>query len=178
VILGTPVANLQLPPLESTHAPGLKTSHLADFATYMKWAAVYQLGDSFGGALHHYQEMIRLDPDFALSYYHLAQVQERLGQIALAKENYSLARDHDTAPLRAPAQAVAIVREIAARENVPLADFEKVFGEFARGGVIGHQLFNDYMHPNATGHRLMAETLAGLIKERRMIEIASERKKP
>jgi lysophospholipase L1-like esterase len=53
-----------------------------------------------------------------------------------------------------------LVREVAAAEGVPLVDVYAAFRDFSgEGGLTVDGLLSDGMHPNETGHRLVADLL-------------------
>jgi tetratricopeptide (TPR) repeat protein len=170
VILGIPVANLKLPPLESTHRPNLTTADLIDFGRFMQWGLIAELDQRHEAALDQFQKCLRIDPDYALIPYHLAELYEKRGDLAAAKKYYGEARDKDTMPARATSRASEIVRELGRRQPIVIADFEAAFDAALHGQVMGSNLFNDYVHPNRVGHAIMTDTLARLIFEHKLIE--------
>jgi len=51
-----------------------------------------------------------------------------------------------------------IIREVAAAENIPLADVERAITEAEPNGVPGQTLFNDHCHLGPQGNRILVDT--------------------
>ena len=69
------------------------------------------------------------------------------------------AYDADAAPLRAPARADDIIREVAANNNVPYVDLAEL-----EGGVQPGRWFFDPLHTTEEGARAMAAALAPAVR--------------
>lgn len=95
-------------------------------------------------------------PDHAQAWYVAATAHERAGRTAEAREAFVRARDLDAAPSRAPSAINAIVREVATETDAYLVDVERAFEEIAPDGLLGFNLFEDYVHPKPGAHARIA----------------------
>lgn len=86
----------------------------------------------------------------------LGQAYLQLDRPGEARSALSAARDLDARPSRAIGSFNETLRSLAADEGVLLADIEHLFEERAAKGIPGFDLFEDYVHPNPRGHRLIA----------------------
>jgi len=123
------------------------------------------------------REVLDADPGAAMFHYAAAKCLDALGRPAEAKPEYLKARDLDAFPHRSISALNDAVREIAGSENVPLYDAEDALMEAAKDGIPGNDLFLDQCHPNAEGHRLIADGLAELI-ERQILKHAGDGGEP
>jgi len=114
----------------------------------------------FRAALALARSAIAANERAAVFHYLAARSLDGLGDHAAAKRHYVLAKDTDGFPHRALSDFNERVREIAAERDVILVDGEAVFERAARDGIPGNDLFLDHCHPNARGHRLLAEAIA------------------
>jgi hypothetical protein len=69
----------------------------------------------------------------------------------------------DPCPLQANRRVNAIIRDVAARRNVPLADVEAEVKAAAPAGLPGYNLFHDNCHLNAAGNDILMATCARAI---------------
>jgi lysophospholipase L1-like esterase len=100
------------------------------------------------------------DPDLA---YVAGRVLLAAGDAAAARRELQAALEHDGMRHRAPMRINAIVRAVAARKGVPLADFEAAFESRSPQGMVGEEWMLDHVHPNLEGLMLMArEAVKGL----------------
>jgi tetratricopeptide (TPR) repeat protein len=97
-----------------------------------------------------------LAPGYAEVSYLIGQAYERLGRWDEARAAFSRARDSDAQPARAPAALNDAIRDVAADLKVTLVDVERAFESVAPHGLLGFNLFEDYVHPKPEGHRLIA----------------------
>ena len=68
-------------------------------------------------------------------------------------------------PNRSNNELREVVREVAADHGVPLCDLAAQLDRYAEHGIAGNDLFADACHPNALGHALMAQILAGCAQQ-------------
>ena len=108
-----------------------------------------------------------------------AQAEEKYskGNYEEAKKLYKEARFRDKAKCgRGTPLINDVIIRVAASENVPIADIEKALEDGSPHGIIGKELFFDVYHPNAEGCRVIAQALARIITENKLIEREFERK--
>lgn len=77
------------------------------------------------------------------------------GDSATARREFARARDLDVVRFRAPGRFAAIAREVAARGEATYVPVEERFA-LASGGMPGHDLFLEHVHPNRPGIAVLA----------------------
>ena len=115
-------------------------------------------GDNQGAATE-FEAAVTLDPGYAAAAFDAAKLQRRLGHSDTAYRLFATARDHDPTPIRAPSAFNAAVREAARSTGALLADVEPAIDRAADDTIPGKDLFLDYCHPTAAGHRTIARVL-------------------
>jgi lysophospholipase L1-like esterase len=178
VVLCTPVANWSFPPFISVHHSELneeETAHLDSMNIHAK--QLYNQGE-FKAALDIWDRLKIKDPLYADYYYYSGMSYSRLQQYKKAAQELSRSRDYDAMPFRAKSFISDIIREIARRENVILADVEKFFIE-----VSGQQIPNitqllDHVHPTETGYYYVALHIAKSMAENSVFSGVSQLRYP
>ncbi len=95
-------------------------------------------------------------PGNAQVHYTLARSYEALERWDEARAAFILARDLDGSPWRAVSAINDTLRRVAEERDVLLVDVERSFEAEAEHGLLGFNLFEDYVHPKPEGHRLIA----------------------
>lgn len=95
-------------------------------------------------------------PGYAATHFWLGRAYQALGRVDDARRSYVLARDADARPSRAESAINETIRRLAAERDVPLADIERAFEAAAPDGLLGFNLFEDYVHPKPAAHRRIA----------------------
>lgn len=76
-----------------------------------------------------------------------------------AAMHYRQARENTVGNLGAVLSINDVLRKLAAREQAPLVDLDRLFAEANQTEVDADRLFHDFCHPNAAGHALIARAL-------------------
>jgi tetratricopeptide (TPR) repeat protein len=97
-----------------------------------------------------------LAPEHAEVLFRLGQAFEALERWEQARGVFVLARDADARPSRAPTSLNETIRRLATELGTLLVDVERAFERRAPHGLLGFELFEDYVHPKPEGHRLIA----------------------
>ena len=105
------------------------------------------------------EEARDLAPGFAETHFRLGRAYETEGRWKEADAAYRAARDLDAQPSRAPGALNETIRAVAAETSAELVDVEQLFSEQAEHGLLGFNLFEDYVHPKPSGHRAIARAL-------------------
>ena len=139
--------------------------HFLDDSNRTKWQEAFVSGQSYLQAAQ-YQDAIDalesaslLAPDHADTHFLLGRAYEGLAQWEQSRQAYQLAVDYDASPIRRVSEIDRAIREVARREEALLVDIEKIFTENSAHGLIGFELIEDYVHPSAEGHTLIAWNL-------------------
>lgn len=106
-------------------------------------------------------EALQRAPDCPEAYFVRGLREAEAGQTDAARADLIRARDLDRVPLRATSGIEQGIRQVAAEEALPLADFESV----AYKDLDHAYLFADVVHLSAQGHVLVAQTLWPLVYE-------------
>jgi hypothetical protein len=146
----------------------------ADAADRESLAAVERgLGLERQGALAAACEVYRaaIGPDptrNALLSYRAGRCEERLGNLAAAREHYWDAVDRDSrlAFGRATRAQNALLRRLAHEYDLPLVDAVEIFAARSPGGLIGDGLIIDGQHPTLAGYRLLAGAIGEILSQR------------
>ena len=107
-----------------------------------------------------------LAPVHAEVHYRLGQAHEALERWERAGAAYLRARDTDAQPTRAVGGVNEAIRRVAASSDAILVDIEHELEQQAPHGLLGFNLFEDYVHPKPRGHRLIAFELWKAFVER------------
>jgi tetratricopeptide (TPR) repeat protein len=115
------------------------------------------------------EEARSIAPLHADVLYQLGQTYEQLSRWEDAWSVYRQARDHDGQPARAVSVLNDTIRGLSNTNGVLLADIEQVFEDASDHRLVGYNWLEDYVHPNARGHRLIARELWRLLNERQLV---------
>jgi tetratricopeptide (TPR) repeat protein len=106
-----------------------------------------------------------LAPKYAEIHFELGKAYAASGRADDAWEAFVLARDLDAQPARAVTDINNAVRKLGHGEDVLLVDVEDTFRAASPDGLLGFNLFEDYVHPKPEAHRLIALELWTLLLE-------------
>jgi len=109
------------------------------------------------------KKALELDPIHAHAHYLLGQVLTQQGRQEEALEQYSLARDLDSMPWRAPSQSVDAILRAAQASKVATCDLPKAFRANSPGEAIGWELMDDHVHPTLRGQALIAQAIVNAL---------------
>ncbi|MCA9084954.1 MAG: hypothetical protein KDA81_12910 [Planctomycetaceae bacterium] len=98
-------------------------------------------------------ECVRLDADFAYSWYQLGQVLLQNHDDHGAEAAFVRARDCDVCPLRMVSALEEKMRSVAASTSGPLIDLPEEFSTISRHGIPGDDLLVDHIHPSFRMHQ-------------------------
>ncbi len=159
VILGTLVSNLHdLPPFNGRSPRTQPDSVQRAVQRLLAEGQEAEARGNYRVAWQAYQAAFRQDSSAALTWYHLGKTVLALGDSLAAYHYLAGARDRDLIRFRASEEVNWIIRELAQRWQVGLADIEAVFRHHSPAGIPGNSLLCDHLHPNPTGYYLMART--------------------
>ncbi len=80
------------------------------------------------------------------------------GDTVQAKTALRRARDLDALRFRAPSAFNDVIRRVAAAHGATVVETEAAFDAASPGGIVGHGLMLEHLHPNLDGYALMADT--------------------
>lgn len=82
-----------------------------------------------------------------------------------AREAYRLAQNTLNANFGTTPGRNAMIRELAARRGALFLDIERVFEDESPHGLVGFNLFVDFLHPNLAGHQLLARSVFAFLRD-------------
>jgi tetratricopeptide (TPR) repeat protein len=118
-----------------------------------------------GRAVEQLEEARALAPGYAEIHFELGRAYAASDRADDAWDAFVLARDLDAQPARAVTALNDVVRGLGQRGDVLLVDVEDAFRDASPDGLLGFNLFEDYVHPKPEAHRLIALELWTLLLE-------------
>lgn len=103
-------------------------------------------------------------PNQAFSTYYMARCLEALNRWEEARDLYFLYVQLNPLNRTRPSRNV-FIRDLAARENLPLIDFEKALENASPHGIPDERYFVDFHHMNWQGYELLAREAARVLLE-------------
>jgi lysophospholipase L1-like esterase len=152
-------------PGASVHRDGLSEAQLEEWTRAVEEGKEQARAGDCEAALDSFVRARALDSEFADLHFRIAQCEEALGRLASARENYRLASDLDRVPHGAPTRFNEIIRSVAADEQVLLADADAALVEMAPDGLVGDNLFADWVHPNVAAHQRMGAVIVDTLRQ-------------
>jgi hypothetical protein len=126
----------------------------------------YRAGD-LSGAANELEAARAVDPRHGATVWRLAEVRRAMHD-ARAAALYRDAHDLSGDDFGTTSERNATVREVAARRGALFLDMERIFAEASPNGLVGFNLFVDFLHPNLAGQELIAESVAAAIRDARL----------
>ncbi len=123
-----------------------------------------QQGDCVG-AVAAYTRALTIDDQFAALHYRVATCQRELGQLGAARQHYGRASDLDRVPHGSPTYFNGIIRKVARSQRALLVDIEELLGRHSTDGLVGNDLFVDFVHPNLRAHQLIGQAVADAMRQ-------------
>lgn len=119
------------------------------------------------------QSALETDPRHALTAYRLGEALLAAGETDSARAAFVRARDEDIVPLRASSDVLAIVRDVAAEQRVPLLDWVTRVDELSRldgAPLPGRELFLDHVDMTVEASRDLALQLMLLFAQQGWVD--------
>ena len=163
VFIGTLVSNERdRPPFISGHRRGVDLE---------AWRRHFDAGrraletDDPAAALEAFDAAVALDDLHADVHFGRGRALEALGRYGEARQAYLAAKDRDELRFRAPEEANAILREVAAEQGAHVVEVEEAFVRRADRGIVGGELMLEHLHPNLSGYFVMADAFYDALHE-------------
>jgi lysophospholipase L1-like esterase len=169
---GAQVVFLTLAQRFADFEPGA-SAHRADLgdADEARWRGLFADGERVAAAgdchaaLEAWAEALVLDDQHALLHYRIAGCEEALGHWERARHHYLAANDLDRVPLGAPIGFNDVIRSVAEQTGSLVVDAYAALAEASPHGILGEELFADFVHPNLRAHQLIAAELARVLRQ-------------
>jgi tetratricopeptide (TPR) repeat protein len=163
VVLATVVANLKdNAPFISLHREGISGDDLKSWtAAFDAGKIASDLGDT-RSALFEFEQALRLDPEYAETYFRLGSLYEAAGDGARARERFEDALHWDALHFRPDPRINEEIRRVAGEAGVPLVDLATAMGAdpASSSPLAGREMLFDHVHFNWEGNYQAALLLA------------------
>ena len=168
ILLCVPSCNLlDCPPFKSELPHDLSEDLREEFSRKL---ALARAETDLDKQLQLLQQCNEIDPKAPYVSYQLGRIQYENGQFAKAKSHLLRAKDNDVCPLRILTTMEDTIRRIAAGEQLPIADIDRLLSEASPHGIVSRGLMVDHVHPSVRGHQLIAKQLIRILVEEELID--------
>ena len=158
IIFSELVSNLRnQPPFVSLHADNLPDSARRAWQNLMDQADSLERTRDTLAAVFRYQTATAIDTLYADGYYRLGSSLFSCSRYRDALQAFRRAKDLDALRFRASTEFTHVLSSVCRSHGVPLARVDSAFASASPGGIIGHELILEHLHPNIEGYRLMAK---------------------
>jgi tetratricopeptide (TPR) repeat protein len=179
VIVSTLVTNERsLAPFESMHSESLDKVQKSELSSLLQGGDKLLEAKDYVGAAAAYRKMISTDSSWAMAYYKLGKCYDGMEKFDSARTAYDKACDLDGLRFRASSEFNGIIRRLAKRPNVIVADADSSFRTNSANGIIGKELLWEHVHPNLHGYMLMAETWFDALMRSALFSSSSHERSP
>ncbi|MBI2435897.1 MAG: tetratricopeptide repeat protein [Candidatus Hydrogenedentes bacterium] len=166
IVFITPPSNLaDCTPFKSVNKDGMSDTVYGEFSRLLKLGETALGEGQAGAALEFLDKALALDGRCADALYRRGQALLRLGRYGEARAGLTQARDEDVCPLRAPSSFIEAVRDVAAKTQAPLVDFEAFAAGSSPHGIPGKEFFLDHVHSTIEGYRQLALLVMNVMAE-------------
>jgi lysophospholipase L1-like esterase len=102
----------------------------------------------------------------AIEHHRRAEAFRAEGKLDRAREQYRLAQNTINANFGTTPGRNAMVMELAKQNDELVLDIESIFEANSPHGLVGFNLFVDFLHPNLAGHQLLARSVFEFLRDR------------
>jgi len=160
------------PPRASTHGKNITAEQLRYWEQLNSRAEALLAKAQYKEASRVFEECLKYDNEYAMSYYRLGQCYEYLSDYAQANKNYKLANDFDPLRSRGPSSENKFYEKLSASalSGVFVIPTPKIFEESSEHGIMEEgRLLADVVHPTIEGQALMALSVLRLLYQQNLL---------
>ncbi len=170
LLFSTLVVNLRdQTPFASAFTPGTDAPTREAITGLLAQATTALASRATDDAVDMLRRAVVLDSSYALARFRLGQALLASGDTAAAGREFSAARDLDPIRFRATEEFQHTLLAVCTAEGAPVARTDSAFARVSPGGITGHDLILEHLHPNIRGYALMAKTWASAIRDRELL---------
>jgi tetratricopeptide (TPR) repeat protein len=170
LILSTQVSNLRRQsPFVSASGPQKPAAEQVMFNLAFNNGMTDYLNGEFANALAAFRGITGSDTLRADIHFHVAQCLDTLSRPHEAAPEYTRARDLDQLRFRASSDFNEAIRAMEDGATLFVADIEKVFAASSPDSLTGSEFITEHLHPNLTGHFMIARVYAGLLRSHGLV---------
>lgn len=159
VIVSTVAANLKdCPPFASQHRPGFGGAEQAEWTKARDAGIAFETKGDFVAALKEFERALKLDDQFAETWFRAGRSQIALGRFEDARKSFERALDLDALRFRADPEINRLNADAAkGRASV---DAVRLIATNSANGIAGEELLYEHVHFNFAGNYLLARAYA------------------
>ncbi|MFA6224516.1 MAG: tetratricopeptide repeat protein [Desulfomonilaceae bacterium] len=164
ILVETPSNLKDFSPFKSQHDSKLTLTQQKEIDRKLEDVRALLASGDFKKAVDETNEIERVDPLYALTYFLKGKALEAETQYQEARRNFVKAKDLDVCPLRATSSIIDQIDKIAAEQQAPLIKFCSFVDSYSKehgskSGIPGDESFLDHVHPTIELHQALAELL-------------------
>jgi tetratricopeptide (TPR) repeat protein len=163
-------------PFGSLHEPALTVSNVLNWERAVQEGAANAAREQWAAAITHYQEAIRMSPNYAEMHFRRGQCLLGMSNSLAAKLSFERARDLDALPFRADARINNLIAKAGERysgKGVAYLDAVPVLATSSPLLTPGEESFYEHVHMNFEGNYRLACALGAQIADLLPPKIAS-----
>ncbi|RPH93736.1 MAG: tetratricopeptide repeat protein, partial [Calditrichaeota bacterium] len=136
---------------------------------YLNRALTCRKAMQYQDAVAYYQKALAMDSTYAETHYQLGQCYYAMTDGRKAQSHFLSAKDFDVIRFRAPSIFNTSIARVVQDHQALFADCENAFMKRSPQGIIGKNLLLEHVHPNLSGHLLIAKTIAETMAKNSLI---------
>jgi lysophospholipase L1-like esterase len=157
------------PPFASSFAPGLTKAQEDEIGRLLDSARSAAARHAWADAVAPLRTAVGRDSSHAMGRFLFGRALQATGDTAGALREFRAARDLDEIRFRASEELQQTILAVCAEKQTPVARVDEAFAAASPGGISGHTLILEHLHPNIRGYAIMARTWAGAIRDHRLL---------
>lgn len=162
VIVSTVAANLKdCPPFASQHRSGFGGAELAEWTKARDAGIAFETKGDFAAALTEFERALKLDDQFAETWFRAGRSQLALGRFEDARKSFERALDLDALRFRADPEINRLNADAA--KGLASVDAIRLVATNSPNGIAGEELLYEHVHFNFAGNYLLARAYAAQI---------------
>ena len=120
-------------------------------------------------ALEKFRTVVKIDSQYALAHFKIADCLEMLGNSYEARIEYMKARDYDQLRFRTSSDFNNLIKQVEDRTTAGVVDMERLFMAQSPDSLIGNNIILEHVHPNSYGYFIMAKGYVSVMSKRNVI---------
>jgi lysophospholipase L1-like esterase len=152
-------------PGASTHRPELPEAEQARWQAHFDEGLRAASAGDCAAALEAWGRALAVDDEYALLHYRIAGCERALGRFDAARSHYRRASDLDRVPHGAPGYFNDMIRQVAENRGALLVDTDAALVAASEHGLVGDDLFIEFVHPNLRAHQVIAREIASALRD-------------
>ncbi|MEW6510569.1 MAG: tetratricopeptide repeat protein [Bacteroidota bacterium] len=160
------VSNIRdLPPFRDAASDSAREGGKANFSAMLEAGDHLSMTGDWIAAAVAYQAILMIHPGSPTAWYRLGRAQLARGDSAAARVSLVRAKDLDGLRFRATEEFQDTLAAVCRRYGIPLARADSTFAAASPGGLPGHELILEHLHPTIEGYFLLAKSWTRAIYE-------------